>query len=1194
MSEATAGSTSELTELPVRDAEHLHAPFSPLPTTSPSPDGSLPYLDLGGTGFERLVFLLLLADGHAPRYFGRSGQAQYGIDLVVPVGETQHVYQCKNTSRFPPPAMRDVLGKFEAEWLGQDDLPRPSCFVLCCSADLRGHEEAWSVEAEAFRQRTGVVATLWERSLFDERLRRLPDIVADVFSDAAAERFCEQEAWAWDLFRPLRPGTGSGTIERFLRLRQFGLLDLPETLQAQFDAILSREDAVLLRGAPGSGKTTTGLALAANFTDTRRNPRTARGSWRVFHLDLAHEWNEGEVVRAVRQRLSRPTIFVFDDAHHGTDRLPSLHRRLDALLAGQQEARRVYLLRHTPAPAELLRDASELEQLLDASGAVLDLAPDLAAVRRLTQRLAPEWPPLGPAQVERLATVCAYDLTLLTQVLATVETPEALETLDLEELYPDLLRRFCGRLPVDLPTLRAVACLGQFEIHPPLAYKRGQLEAELESLPTELLTIAGRPPRRVFFHASGAELVFRALCWQDGEDQPAAVMGEVLGEYLASQRTLWTDLVQVLDGELRLAVDGEQDALRQVVVTSPALVKSVASAGEELPLRVLGHLLLHAPDVFGDTVRQLLDNGRLRHRLEQAAAWELPFVLHSMLDAATEDASLAEPTDSLAATLAEQVLQHLDQVVRQTPASNLCYLLAYLGRDEPAWLQAVSALDTEAVQALLGATLATERASSTLVRTLRALRDRRPRLAKALQQRLGTDFFLRVLRHGGTIVELLRLVRHASWTLGAHLLASLTAEDLETLTAATISQRRSIGTLDLTLRALDADRRQAVETRLPPHIWWHLLGHLGDLAILAGILRRLSKSYRSRLLDAARDDGTRSRERMRIVRAGLLQRSTLPQLGHFLRRHSFGLPSLFPRQTDAQASELLAEMLARTDWETLRYGHHLVAGAPKTTFRELCLQTILDQLASVDLGTSESSLRLPNLAEATSFLRLLQSVLPDRLPETLPVLDRLLPSPRTWLQDLPADAEPHTLRRLRGLCHLLSDERVPASLADPATELALGPRPACLCQEVDALEVLLYLWNAVSLACARRPEATIDQVGEQVSTQLRQVVADKLECSPATADELDQAVSLVGLTSFLGWADIKAAALQTETDPVALPAPERVEAKGLVTGGFYLLGLQYLGSQVEAEHWQSARQKVDDFANRSRAVELLLQALGTA
>ncbi len=1179
-----------------RDSGHLHTPFSTLPSFRATPEGALPYLDLGGPGFERLLFLLLLADGHAPRYFGRSGQAQYGIDLVVPVDDTHHVYQCKNTATFPPAAMRDALTKFEAEWLSRDDLPRPSCFVLCCSADLRGHEEAWSVEAEAFRQRTGVVATLWERSVFNERLRRLPDIVADVFSDAAAERFCEQEAWAWDLFRPLRPGTGAEAIEHFLRLRGSGVLDLPETLQARFDTMLAREDAVLVRGAPGSGKTTTGLALAANFTDKRSNSRTARGSWRVFHLDLAHEWSESEVVHAVQQRLSRPTIFVFDDGHRCVDRLPSLHRRLDALLAGQSTARRIYLLRHTAAPAELLRDASELEELLDASGAVLDLTPDLATVRRITHRLAPDWPPLRPAQVERLATVCAHDLTLLTQILATVETPETLENLDLEQLYPDLLRRFCGRLPVDLPALRAVACLGQFEINPPLPYKRHDLEAELASLPTELLTIAGRPPRRIFFHASGAELVFRALCWQDGEDQPIVVMGNVLSEFLASQQTPWTTLLQVLDGELRLATADELNALRQIVLTSPALVGCIASAGDELPLRVLGHAWRFAPEVYSDAFLQLITSGALLRHLQRAAASELPFVLRSLLDTIPQNAAAAAPAEDgstvLAGIMAEHVRQDLDQVVRRTSASNLCYLLAYLGRDEPAWLQAVSALDTEAIEAMLDATLATERASSMILKTLRTLRGRRPHLAKALRQRLGTDFFLRTLRHDGSIVELLRLVQQTSWTLGTGLLASLTAEDFEALTVATISQRRSIGTLDLTLRALSAKRRQAVETRLLPHTWWHLLGHLGDLAILAGILRRLSKGYRFRLLKTASDDGTRARERMRIVRTGLLQRSTLPQLGHFLRRHSFAVPSLFPRNTDAQVSEPLAAMLARTDWETLRYGHHLILGAPKTTFRNLCLQTIRDHLASVDVGIGDSSLCLPNLAEATSFLRLLQSALPDRLPEILPLLDRLLPSPHTWLQDLTADSEPHTLRQLRGLFHLLADERVPATLADQALELALGPHPACLCREVDALEVLLYLWNALSLACARHPADPIERTGEHFSRELQEVVIEKLAQPPTTPDEIDQAVSLVGLTSFLGWTGTLGSVDSLDwPSETPLPSPERVEAKGLVTGGFYLLGLQRLGGEVEAEHWRSVRQKVDDFATRSRAVELLLQAV---
>src|SRR5215212_6073003 len=58
--------------------------------------GSLPYHLLLGPGFERLCYELLVAEGHSPRFFGRSGQRDYGVDLVVERGSTRTVFQCKN------------------------------------------------------------------------------------------------------------------------------------------------------------------------------------------------------------------------------------------------------------------------------------------------------------------------------------------------------------------------------------------------------------------------------------------------------------------------------------------------------------------------------------------------------------------------------------------------------------------------------------------------------------------------------------------------------------------------------------------------------------------------------------------------------------------------------------------------------------------------------------------------------------------------------------------------------------------------------------------------------------------------------------------------------------------------------------------------------------------------------------------
>jgi len=186
-------------------ASHLTAAFHGTPAELVG--GELPYHDLGGAGLERLTFLLLAEDYKVPQYFGKVGDPQYGIDLLVPDGNRVTVYQCKNYRRFSRADLQGVLNKFRAEWLSLHHLPRPSVFVLCCPLDLRARavSEQWERIRKEFQDDTGVSVEIWHRDYFDERLRKSPDLVADVFSERAAGEFCHPLSWRYDVFRPLHP-----------------------------------------------------------------------------------------------------------------------------------------------------------------------------------------------------------------------------------------------------------------------------------------------------------------------------------------------------------------------------------------------------------------------------------------------------------------------------------------------------------------------------------------------------------------------------------------------------------------------------------------------------------------------------------------------------------------------------------------------------------------------------------------------------------------------------------------------------------------------------------------------------------------------------------------------------------------------------------------------------------------------------
>ena len=175
-------------------------PLQPSLDADPARHGlaDLPYAQLKGPGFERLCYELLVAEGATPRFFGRSGQSDLGVDIIVDRPAPSTLYQCKNLSE--PPSwqeIRQAVETFEQQWLGAADLPRPKAFVYCCPHPLddKAHGEEWSEFRTEFEDRTQVSLDFRDKHYLDTRLRQAPDLVAGLFSPAYAEHFCGQDDW---------------------------------------------------------------------------------------------------------------------------------------------------------------------------------------------------------------------------------------------------------------------------------------------------------------------------------------------------------------------------------------------------------------------------------------------------------------------------------------------------------------------------------------------------------------------------------------------------------------------------------------------------------------------------------------------------------------------------------------------------------------------------------------------------------------------------------------------------------------------------------------------------------------------------------------------------------------------------------------------------------------------------------------
>src|SRR5262249_1019483 len=128
-------------------------------------------------------------------------------------------YQCKNYAEPPSfPEVRNAVTKFESEWLSDMNLPAPKAFVYCCPHYLDDSRFAvdWENFKCAFQRRTGVVLSFLDRHGIDSKRRRLPDLVAGLFSDSYAEHFCGRDEWRDDPWVRLQHSLG-----RFLSVNRF-------------------------------------------------------------------------------------------------------------------------------------------------------------------------------------------------------------------------------------------------------------------------------------------------------------------------------------------------------------------------------------------------------------------------------------------------------------------------------------------------------------------------------------------------------------------------------------------------------------------------------------------------------------------------------------------------------------------------------------------------------------------------------------------------------------------------------------------------------------------------------------------------------------------------------------------------------------------------------------------------------------
>ena len=332
----------------------------------------------------------------------------------------------------------------------------------------------------------------------------------------------------------------------------------------------------------------TGLALAESL-------RHRHGPYRIFYINLRHDIDEDTLVQGVRRRLTQRTIFFFDDCHGKYDLLDRVQNRLRPILAERPgRGLLIFTARTTPTLEGMPRgDRSDFEESLAENEAVLEFQPTRRLFRQIITLAKPHFAGLSKERLQKIFDFTGHDLFLLNQLLETLDSPDEIDRLAPKPLFEKTLIRYFGSPTVYRPGFRRLAALAQFDLSPPVASFDSKLDQEDEKAASQLLVVADRrPPRYYFLHSSAAELVFRALAWNDGIDDHPALAADYLVAFFKSRLVNYKQLAEYLANVLhkRLGLkhdDIEENRLKSRFLADDNIYALIEKAFEQLPLNLL-------------------------------------------------------------------------------------------------------------------------------------------------------------------------------------------------------------------------------------------------------------------------------------------------------------------------------------------------------------------------------------------------------------------------------------------------------------------------------------------------------------------------------------------------------------------------------------------------------------------------------
>ena len=823
--------------------------------------GALPYAQLSCPQFERLCYELLVAEGFSPRFFGRRGQRDYGVDIIVESGEKRRVYQCKNFAHEPKSAeLRDAVAKFEADWLIGANLPRPQQFVYCCPQPLNDKAlgESWTKFKDDFQQRTKVEVSFWDKYALDARLRRLPDIVAGLFSDSYAEHFCMCDDWRDDLWiRVSWNEARHPSIERFLNWHKRGAIYVSDEDEQHFQDLLSASPVLAIRGLPGSGKTFFGLEMGCRLYEPRR---------RLYYATLKDSTNPDRLWKSVRRRGNLPSLFVLDDCHLDLNCAGIVRERLVPELKGGA-VKLLFILRDPPVSAiHEFDDTPDWLISLEQDEALIDMRTSLNRTRTVVEHLRTDMVGLSQLRLGKLHHFSGGDLLLLDELLSGIHSPLELDELRPEKLYHQIRSRYFEGNRI-LPTIRILASLAQFDLTPLASFLDGGWQSGEKALAAPLMSELFGPPRYQFLHSSLAELVLRAQAAleidtahleQDVAKTTAGALLTYLHHLLLSSAArdgrevvFMANLELVLTGRLKLAEGSVEAGIKASVLADEAIQAGVEAHLNHCSFNFLNICLINLSIAAHPALRRYLELVENRFRLLFQHHHD-GFDSIGLKTVGTGFLSLRRNAPDVLARMEEEFGSE-NLLCLIVANGNLFELFRILQYATSAFREALmDRLDPGRATALVEKTITARRSVGTLHFTIRELSKTDPALLGRLEQAIGAQQFLRLIAANGTLFELFRIMEYATPAFREALMDRLDPDGAAALVDKTIAAGRSVGTLPLTMREL-SETAPALLGRLEQAIgaqqFLRLIAANGTLFELFRIMEYATPAFREALMD---------------------------------------------------------------------------------------------------------------------------------------------------------------------------------------------------------------------------------------------------------------------------------------------------------------------------------------------------------